>query len=69
MEPSGQKEKGRPRNTWRRELEAEMSKAEYTWKELEAQAKNRVVDGLRGGVKTLKCSKSDTNEIYFINFL
>ena len=34
--------RGRSRSTWPREVEAEMSKAEHKWRELEAQAKNCV---------------------------
>ena len=63
MEPSGQKKNGRPKNTWRRETEAEMSKTGYNRKELEAQP--TIVSGgkesllsymLRRRVKRLKLS-------------
>ena len=53
--------KGKGQQTPEETIEAEMSKAEHKWKELEAQAQNRVqwkgvVDGLcsAGGVKRLK---------------
>jgi len=49
--PQGKRRRGRPRNTWRRELEVEVKKTGLSWKEVErvAQDRNRwrvVVDGL-----------------------
>ena len=39
--PQGKREKGRPRNTWRRELETEIKKTNMTWKDLERIALDR----------------------------
>ena len=49
--PQGQRRRGRPRNSWRRDLDAETKRAGYTWRELERAAQDRarwriVVDGL-----------------------
>ena len=49
--PQGKRKRGRPRNTWRRDIEAEMHKSSHYWKELEQTAQSRVhwwsvVDGL-----------------------
>jgi hypothetical protein len=49
--PQGKRKRGRPRNTWRRDLEAEARKMGFTWKELEKRAQDRrwwrtAVDGL-----------------------
>jgi len=49
--PQGQRTRGRPRTTWRREVESEMGKVKKNWRELENLAKNRgawrsFVDGL-----------------------
>jgi ribosomal protein L31E len=51
--PQGKRKRGRPRNTWRRETEAEMENAGYTWKQLETVAQNKtrwrgVVSGTKG---------------------
>ena len=39
MEPSGQKEKGKARNTWSREVETEMTKAGCRWDKWKCQPK------------------------------
>jgi hypothetical protein len=39
--PQGKRGKGRPRNTWRRELETEYKKAGKTWRDLEKIASDR----------------------------
>ncbi|CAG5118764.1 unnamed protein product, partial [Candidula unifasciata] len=49
--PQGHRNKGRPKNTWRRELENEVRKTGRTWGELYAMAKDRttwreLVEGL-----------------------
>ena len=49
--PQGQRKRGRPRMTWRRETDAEMRKTGRTWHELEGIAEDRrswkvFVDGL-----------------------
>ena len=49
--PQGKRSKGRPRTTWRRELEAEMNREKKRWNDLEVLAGDRVewrvfVDGL-----------------------
>ena len=49
--PQGNRVRGRPRNTWRREVEAEMKTVGMTWYNLEEMARNRrdwrhFVDGL-----------------------
>ena len=49
--PSGKRRRGRPRHTWRREMEAEMAAEGYSLKQLEKLAQNRVrwklvIDGL-----------------------
>ncbi|MCG8432221.1 MAG: hypothetical protein MJA29_13765, partial [Candidatus Omnitrophica bacterium] len=49
--PQGKRRRGRPRNTWRRDLQSDMTTMGYSWKELEKLAKDRkkwrgVVDGL-----------------------
>ena len=49
--PSGKRSRGRPKHTWRREMEAEMAAKGYNFSELEKMAQNRVrwkhiVDGL-----------------------
>ena len=49
--PQGKRRRGRPRNTWRRDLEADTRKMGHTWREVEALAQDRrrwraVVDGL-----------------------
>ena len=48
--PQGKREKGRPRNTWRRDLEADTKKMGYTWGQLVRVAQDRdtwktLVDG------------------------
>ena len=55
--PQGKRKRGRPKNTWRRDLEADTREMGYTWKELETLAQDRggwraTVDGLcPSGVK------------------
>nr|KAG5689204.1 hypothetical protein BaRGS_014860 [Batillaria attramentaria] len=49
--PQGKQKRGRPRNTWRRDLEADTKKMGYTWRQLETMAQDRglwrtVVGGL-----------------------
>ena len=49
--PQGKRKRGRPRNTWRRDLETDIKKMGYTWGEVEKAAQDRgvwrtVVDGL-----------------------
>ena len=50
----GQRKRGRPRNTWRRELEKDIKRTGHTWKQLEEIAQNRgdwrvIVGGLCSG--------------------
>lgn len=40
--PQGKRKQGRPRNSWRRSVETEMSKGGLNWGDLERTAKNRV---------------------------
>ena len=40
--PQGKRRRGRPRNTWRRSVEDEMSKAGHSWHTLAQMAQNRV---------------------------
>ena len=52
--PQGQRKRGRPRNTWRRELEKDVKRTEHTWKQLERIAQDRgdwrvIVGGLCSG--------------------
>ena len=49
--PQGKRRRGRPRNSWRRDLTTDMEKAGFTWQELAKTAQNRarwraVVNGL-----------------------
>ena len=49
--PQGKRKRGRPKNTWRRDLEADAKQTGCTWRELERIAQDRgrwrtVVDGL-----------------------
>jgi len=49
--PQGKRKRGRPKNTWRRDLEADIRQSGYTWNQLERMAKDRkrwrsVVGGL-----------------------
>ena len=49
--PQGKRKRGRPRNTWRRDLQADIKRAGKTWQQLEREAQDRVhwrklVDGL-----------------------
>ena len=49
--PQGKRKRGRPRNTWRRDLEAEARQTGHTWNQLERLAQDRTrwrstVDGL-----------------------
>lgn len=39
--PQGKRKRGRPRNTWRRDLEADTTKMGYTWNQLERMAQDR----------------------------
>ncbi|KAK7097424.1 hypothetical protein V1264_004408 [Littorina saxatilis] len=39
--PQGKRRRGRPRNTWRRDLEAEVKHIGYTWRQLERLAQDR----------------------------
>jgi hypothetical protein len=39
--PQGKRRRGRPRNTWRRDLEADTTKMGYTWNQLERMAQDR----------------------------
>ena len=52
--PQRQRRRGRPRNTWRRELEKDIKRTGYTWKQLERIAQDRgdwrvVIGGLCSG--------------------
>ena len=49
--PQGKRKRGRPRNTWRRDLQADMQRLGKTWQQLEKVAQDRglwrtLVDGL-----------------------
>ena len=49
--PQGKRKRGRPRNTWRRDLQADTARTHLTWNEIVAQAQDRggwrdLVDGL-----------------------
>ena len=49
--PQGKRRRGRPRNTWRRDTEAEIKRLEYNWSDVVREAQDRagwrgVVDGL-----------------------
>ncbi|KAK7090431.1 hypothetical protein V1264_010229 [Littorina saxatilis] len=39
--PQGKRKRGRPRNTWRRDLEADTRKMGYTWSQIEKMAQDR----------------------------
>jgi len=39
--PQGKRKRGRPRNTWRRDFEADTAKMGYTWNQLERMAQDR----------------------------
>ena len=39
--PQGKRKRGRPKNTWRRELEKELKEMDLTWSEAAAKAKDR----------------------------
>lgn len=41
MTPEGNRELGRPKNTWRRAVEKEMKEHKFTWGELEKGAQAR----------------------------
>ncbi|BFZ07766.1 hypothetical protein BsWGS_10805 [Bradybaena similaris] len=45
--PQGKQKRGRPRNTWRHDLEADTTKMGYTWSEFERMAQDR---GMRRAV-------------------
>ena len=40
--PQGKRKRGRPRNTWRRDMESEVKKMGYTWKEIVTMAQRRI---------------------------
>ena len=40
--PQGKRKRGRPRNTWRRDLEAEARQTGFSWSQLERVAQDRV---------------------------
>ncbi|KAK7087627.1 hypothetical protein V1264_021652 [Littorina saxatilis] len=49
--PQGERKRGRPRNSWRRDTEAEINRQGKTWSQIERAAQDRVgwrivVDGL-----------------------
>ena len=44
--PQGKKKRGRPRNSWRRDTEAELTQHGTNWTGMARAAQNRVVDGL-----------------------
>lgn len=49
--PQGKRKRGRPKNTWRRELDTDMKRMGTTWKEMERVAQDRggwraLIDGL-----------------------
>ncbi len=39
--PQGKRKRGRPKNTWRRDLEADTTRMGYTWSEIERKAQDR----------------------------
>ncbi|KAK3793479.1 hypothetical protein RRG08_000681 [Elysia crispata] len=39
--PQGNRKRGKPRNTWRRDLEADTKRLGHTWKQLESLAGDR----------------------------
>jgi hypothetical protein len=39
--PQGKRKRGRPRNTWRREMEADIKRMGHTWNQLEKRAEDR----------------------------
>ena len=39
--PQGKRKRGRPRNTWRRDLEAEITKMGFSWNQIERMAQDR----------------------------
>jgi len=47
-----QRRRGRPKNTWKRDLENEMwtARYKYSWRKMEAEAQNRAADGEEGDV-------------------
>ena len=42
LEPQGKRKRGRPRNSWRHNTDAEMKVTGFTWKEVERKAQARV---------------------------
>ena len=40
--PQGKRKRGRPRNTWRRDVESEARKMGYTWQEIAIMAQRRI---------------------------
>ena len=41
MNPQGKRKRGRPRNTWRRDLMKDIKRKGYNWRELEKKAQDR----------------------------
>ena len=41
--PQGKRKRGRPRNTWRRDFEADLTKTGQTWSEIERAAQDRAL--------------------------
>jgi len=60
--PKGHRGRGRPKNTWKRDLEKEMWTVEYksSWRKMEAAAQNRDEDGKEWSVAyvTVAATKS-----------
>ncbi|KAK3701951.1 hypothetical protein RRG08_017842 [Elysia crispata] len=57
--PQGKRKRGRPTNTWRRDLEADTRRLGHTWKQLESLAGDR--DAWRtlvGGLCPTRCSQA-----------
>ena len=40
--PQGKRKRGRPRNTWRRDVESEAREMGYTWQEIATMAQRRI---------------------------
>jgi len=41
LNPQGKRKRGRPRNSWRRDLEADIKRLGLTWNQLERKAQDR----------------------------
>ena len=54
--PQGKRRVGRPKNTWRRDLDSDLKKINLTWKEAQKQAQDR--EGWRNIVSCL-CSNGN----------